>query len=185
MRVITGKYKGRRLKAIEGRDVRPTSEKVKEALFSIIAAQTPDSVFCDLFAGTGALGIEALSRGADKCYFFDSSKRSIMCIRENAEHCGAGDEAIIKLSDFRKALSSISEKIDVFILDPPYNEDFYEQAIRMIVELDLLSDDGIIIAECDVSRIDEIEICAAGYFSIYEKEYGRTCIALLEPVELL
>lgn len=153
MRVIAGKYKGRKLEAPLDMSVRPTTDKVKEALFDIIMAYVPGSVFCDLFAGSGAIGVEALSRGADKCWFCDSDRASIRLVKFNLRTCGIGDEAKVITGDYKKALRKVSGKVDIFFIDPPYESGVYESCLSQIEILDLLTDDGIIITEHD-SRTD-------------------------------
>ena len=129
MRIIAGDYKGRRLYTPEDRRIRPTADKVKEALFSIIGDDIDEAVVCDLFSGTGNLGLEALSRGADKCYFGDNSADSIRLIKENIEMCRAGEYSEVIHGDFKKTLSMINEKVNVFFLDPPYYKDLWEPAM--------------------------------------------------------
>ena len=112
MRVITGEYRGRKLETPAGYDIRPTSDKVKESIFNLLMGCIDDSVFCDLFAGTGSLGIEALSRGAERCYFCDKSRESIGIIKRNVQHCHAEEKSVILQGDFTKSLSRINEKVD-------------------------------------------------------------------------
>lgn len=148
MRIIAGDYKGRKLEAPQDNDIRPTSDKVKEAIFSILMPYTEDGVFVDLFAGTGGLGLEAISRGAKFCYFCDKERNAIAIIKSNIEKCGAEDYSKVIFGDYMKALRRLEgEKVDVFILDPPYKSGLYEKALNSIDSLDLLSDEGIIIAE--------------------------------------
>ena len=125
MRIITGDFKGRRLEMPENYNIRPTTEKVQEAVFSIIAGNLEDAVCVDLFAGTGNLGLEALSRGAKKCYFGDNSRESLALIKRNIAMCRAEDRSRVMPGDFEKVLARLGEKdekIDIFFLDPPYRE---------------------------------------------------------------
>ena len=149
MRVITGEYRGRKLETPENYDVRPTSDKVKEAVFNLLMNDTYDAVFCDLFAGTGSLGIEALSRGARLCYFGDNSRDSIRMIHHNLAHVGAEEKAVVIPGDYKKVLNRLNEKIDVFLIDPPYRAGLYENCLEQIDTLDLLAPDGIILTEHD------------------------------------
>ena len=105
MRIITGEFKGRRLEMPVGYDVRPTTEKVKEALFSMIAGNVYDAVCVDLFSGTGNLGLEAISRGAEKCYFADNSRTSIDITKRNIAMCKAEDRSVVIAGDFERALN--------------------------------------------------------------------------------
>lgn len=176
MRIITGEFRGRKIDAPFGNDVRPTSDKVKESIFNILMHDVPDSVCCDLFAGCGNLGLEAISRGATKCYFCDNSRDSIKYIKGNIEKCGAEDRSKVIIGDYMKCLQRIREKVDIFFVDPPYGSGLYEKCLAEIDSLDLLADTGIIIAEHDkyLELPDEIQ----GLVKFREKRYGGTVISL-------
>lgn len=179
MRIITGAFKGRHLEMPENKNIRPTTEKVKEAIFSIIAANLEDAVCVDLFAGTGNLGLEALSRGAEKCFFGDNSKDSLALIKRNVEMCRAQEWSVIIPGDFVKVLKRIyekGEKIDIFFLDPPYKKDLYEKCFELIREYDLLAEEGIIIAEHNVCDVLANEL--SGFERIKEKTYGTVAISI-------
>lgn len=175
MRIIAGEYKGRKLETPENYDIRPTTDKVKEAMFSILAPDLPGSVCADIFAGTGNLGLEALSRGAAKCYFCDNSRTSVGIIKRNIAHCKA-EGAIVYAGDFTRSLERISEKVDIFFLDPPYEAELYEKAFRKIRELELLSEGGIIVAEHGKHQDfpEEIE----GFSKIKDRKYGHIILSL-------
>ncbi|MBQ6496692.1 MAG: 16S rRNA (guanine(966)-N(2))-methyltransferase RsmD [Firmicutes bacterium] len=147
MRVITGKYKGRKLNSPENYAIRPTSDKAKEALFSILTAEIYGARVLDLFAGTGSLGIEALSRGAEYCVFADASRASLNLIKSNLEHCKVEEETRVLAGDYRKVLANLNEPFDIILLDPPYGKGLIPDAIRLISEGDLLKEGGVIIAE--------------------------------------
>ena len=147
MRVITGKYKGRKLNSPENYAIRPTSDKAKEALFSILTAEIYGARVLDLFAGTGSLGIEALSRGAEYCVFADASRASLNLIKSNLEHCKVEEETRVLAGDYRKVLANLNESFDIILLDPPYGKGLIPDAIRLISEGDLLKEGGVIIAE--------------------------------------
>ena len=148
MRIIAGDYKGRKLEAPKDYEIRPTSDKVKEAIFSILMPYTEDGVFVDLFAGTGGLGLEALSRGAKLCYFCDKERTAINIIKNNIATCRAEEYSRVIHGDYMKALHRLEgDKVDVFLVDPPYNSDLYEKVLKEVDLLDLLSDDGIIVTE--------------------------------------
>lgn len=176
MRIVAGEFKGRRLETPENYDIRPTSEKVKEALFSMISGNVPDAVCCDLFAGTGNLGLEALSRGAAKCYFGDNSRTGIELVRHNVEHCRAEERSQVIFGDFEKVLNKIHEPVDIFFLDPPYKKGLYEDCFRLISELELLAEEGIIIAEhsSEDPFPDEIE----GYVKLKDRRYGSMSVTI-------
>jgi 16S rRNA (guanine966-N2)-methyltransferase len=181
MRVITGDYKGRKLETPVGNDIRPTTDKVKESIFNILMNDIYGKVFCDLFSGTGGLGIEALSRGASRCYFCDSSRDSINLTRQNVKKCGAEERSVIIPADYRRALSRINDKIDVFILDPPYRAGLYENCLQQIDILDLLTKEGIIIAEH--GSADEMPLRVGGLVKTREKRYGKTKISIYRRVD--
>ncbi|MDD5922444.1 MAG: 16S rRNA (guanine(966)-N(2))-methyltransferase RsmD [Eubacteriales bacterium] len=176
MRVITGKYRGRKLETPEGYEIRPTSDKVREAIFNILMQVTDEAVCCDLFAGTGALGIEALSRGARRCYFGDRSREAIGIVKRNLAHCKAEEDAAVFFGDYHKVLKRIPEKVDIFFLDPPYQAGLYENCLGEIDALDLLAPDGIILAEHETrEHLPEI----LGRFSrVKSRKYGKTSVDL-------
>lgn len=176
MRIIAGKLKGRRLFTPKDNRVRPTTDKVKEALFSAIAPYMDEAVVVDLFAGTGNLGLEAISRGAKYCYFADKSRESLDLIRQNISYCKIEDQCRILQGDFERILDKLSEKIDVFFLDPPYGEGFVQKSLELISEKELLSEDGIIVAEHGIK--EKIEGQALGFYKLKEKKYGSIGITI-------
>lgn len=178
MRIITGDYRGRKLETPIGYDVRPTSDKVKEAVFNIIQQEIWGAVCVDLFAGTGSLGLEALSRGAKKCYFCDNSRESINLVKTNIKKCGASDKSVVLAGDYTKTLTRISDKADIFFLDPPYAAGLYEKCLEMIESLDLLSDDGIIIAEHGVR--DYVPEQVGNLYLVKERKYGKIVVSIYQ-----
>lgn len=178
MRVITGEYRGRKLETPENYDVRPTSDKVKEAMFNILMNDIYDSVCCDLFSGTGSLGIEALSRGARFVYFGDSSRESLRLTKMNIGKCGesAVEKSRVIPGDYRKVLSRLKDKIDIFFLDPPYRAGLYENCLSAIGSLDLLSPGGIILAEHGSK--DPLPERAEGLVKTRVKKYGKTSVSI-------
>ena len=176
MRIITGEYRGRRLESPAGYDVRPTSDKVKEAVFNIIMNEVWDATCVDLFAGTGNLGLEALSRGAKKCYFGDNSRESINLIKNNVKMCRAEDKSVIIAGDYSKILSRINEKVNIFFLDPPYKDGLYENCLEIIDSLDLLSEEGIIVAEHGVR--DYVPETVGSLEIIKERKYGKIMVTI-------
>ena len=147
MRVITGKARGVQLKTPEGMQTRPTADRVKEALFSIINFDIPGAKVLDLFGGTGQLGIEALSRGAASAVFVDAREDSCKLIRENLKRTKLEQDAKVIRSDYLDYLNRCREQYNIIFLDPPYAEVFLENAIKKITEIDILQSDGIIVAE--------------------------------------
>ena len=146
MRVITGIARGRNLSTVSGTDVvRPTSQKVKEAIFSAIQFDLPDRRVLDLFAGSGQLGIEALSRGAKSAVFVDLSPASISVVKENLKNTDLEDNATVIRSDYKSFLSTTKEGFDIAFLDPPYNKGLLEEALTLTTAV--MSDYGAIICE--------------------------------------
>ena len=181
MRIISGELKGRRLKAPLDYSVRPTSDKVKEAVFSMIAPYIPESVVVDMFAGTGSLGLEAISRGALRAYFIDRDRSSIALVRENVKTCRVEERAIILAYDYTAALSRISEKADIIFLDPPYDAGIMNSCFEHIRAMGILNEEGIIAAEH--SSDDVLPDVLAGFIKIKEKKYGKTGVTVYENQE--
>ena len=176
MWIIAGELKGRRLEAPAGDRVRPTSEKVKEAIFSMVEGYYRNGIAVDLFCGTGGLGLEALSRGAARVYFGDLSRESMDLTRKNIAHCGAEDRCVCLLGGWERTLSRIPSCVDLFLLDPPYGAGILEDCISEIAERDLLSGDGLIVAEhsSDLKlpeRIGDLE-------TIRDRSYGKISVTL-------
>lgn len=145
MRVITGSARGRRLKAPDGFDVRPTTDKVKEAIFSIVQFDIEGSAVLDLFSGSGQMGIEALSRGAKSCVFVDNSRSSVEVTKENISAAGFKNEATVMNSDSIGYLRMCRNTFDVAFLDPPYGKGIIEEALMLLSVR--MSDRGIIVCE--------------------------------------
>lgn len=179
MRIIAGDFKGRRLLSPDDYQIRPTTDKVKEAMFSIVSPWIEGSVCADLFSGTGNLGLEAISRGAAECFFCDNSGKSINIIKKNIEHCRAGNKARIIPGDYLKALSRIretEEKIDIFFLDPPYEAGYYEKCFASIRDMSLLAEGGLIVAEHRDSLILPDDM--SGFEKIKERKYGTVVLSI-------
>lgn len=170
MRIIAGEYKGRRLESPTDNSVRPTTDKVKEALFSILNERIWGSRVLDLFSGTGNLGIEALSRGAGECVFCDISRDSLRLIKANIAHCKAQEGARVVPGDFRKTLMNLDGQFDIILLDPPYDKGFLEPAFDLIRQQNLLAEDGVIVAEH--RREEELADEIHGFIKEKERRYG-------------
>jgi 16S rRNA (guanine966-N2)-methyltransferase len=153
MRVIAGKYRSRRLIAPPGIQTRPTSDRLRETLFNVVAASVPDSLWLDLFAGTGAVGIEALSRGARMVHFVESSSRAVQSIRANLAALEITQGFDVMERDAMAALRLLENQqaaCDFCFLDPPYRKmGVYEQVLRFLAQSKLLKPDGLVIAEHD------------------------------------
>lgn len=150
MRVITGKSKGNKLTAPKGLHTRPTADKVKESIFNILGNISNDSLVLDLYSGSGNVGIEFLSRGANKCYFIDSDNNSIKSIKENLVRTKLIDQAYVYKNTVNKAINILSSKgiiFDYIFLDPPYGENLIVPTLKKIDESNILKKDGVIIVE--------------------------------------
>jgi 16S rRNA (guanine(966)-N(2))-methyltransferase RsmD len=176
MRVITGKARGIQLKTPDGLQTRPTSDRVKEALFSIIQFDVPGRRVLDLFGGTGQLGIEALSRGATGAVFVDAGDKACSLIRENLRRCKMDKDAQIIRSDYLQYLQTSRDKFGIVFLDPPYAEVFLENALKKITEIDILESGGIIVAERPVGK--DLPWDFTGYSRSKDYKYGNTLLTL-------
>lgn len=146
MKITSGEFKYRNIEVPKG--IRPTTEKVREAIFSMIRDWIPDAVVLDLFAGSGALGLEALSRGAEKCYFNEVNRMNYKVLLENIKNCKAEKRVLISNKDYASCLTGVSDKLDIVIMDPPYEQvDYYENAMNLLQEYELLEEGSIVIAE--------------------------------------
>lgn len=146
MRIISGSARGRTLATPKNQDVRPTTDRIRESLFSILG-DVRDAIVLDGFAGTGALGCEALSRGAQHCYFFDNARDSIALVRENTSRIKATDRATIINLPFARALSTIDAQPDLIFLDPPYSTALAQQALDALAQWPNLPPDALIVLE--------------------------------------
>ena len=176
MRVITGKARGVQLKTPDGLTTRPTTDRVKEALFSIIQFEIPTARVLDLFGGTGQLGIEALSRGAKSAVFVDAGEPACRLIKENLRRTKFENEAKVIRSDYLDYLKRCREKFDIVFLDPPYAEVFLENALKCITEIDILETGGIIVAERPVDK--ELPWDFEGFTRSKDYKYGKTLLTL-------
>lgn len=176
MRVITGKARGVSLKTPEGLTTRPTADRVKEALFSIIQFEIPGAAVLDLFGGTGQLGIEALSRGAKSAVFVDAGESACRLIRENLKRTRLEDQARVVRSDYLDYLKRCRETYQIIFLDPPYAEVFLENALKCITEIDILQSGGIIVAERPLGKDLPWEF--PGYQRSRDYKYGKTLLTV-------
>ena len=176
MRVITGKARGIQLKTPEGMTTRPTTDRVKEALFSIIQFEIPGAKVLDLFGGTGQLGIEALSRGAKSAVFVDAGEPACRLIRENLKRTKLEADARVVRSDYLTYLKSCRETFQIILLDPPYAEVFLENALKCITEIDILQSGGIIVAERPLGK--ELPWEFEGFTRSKDYKYGNTLLTV-------
>lgn len=150
MKVISGTLKGRNIKGYNIDGTRPTMDRVKESLFGMIQDNIKESTVLDLFSGSGNLGIEAISNGANFCYFIDNNKEAIQTIKENTTNLNINSKSRIILSDWKKSLNDFANqniKFDLIFVDPPYDYDVYEKILNKVSTLNLLNDNGLIILE--------------------------------------
>ena len=176
MRVIAGKVKGIQLNTPEGMLTRPTTDRVKEALFSIIQFDLPGARVLDLFGGTGQLGIEALSRGASNAVFVDSRREACQLIRSNLKKTHLEDQATVVQSDYMEYLNRCRGFFQIVLLDPPYAEVFLENAIKKITEIDILQSGGIIVAERPLGK--ELPWEFEGFTRSRDYKYGKIILPL-------
>lgn len=178
MRVISGELKGRKLEKLEGLEIRPTSDRVKESLFNMLGAKVFDKSFLDLFAGTGGIGIEAYSRGAAEVVFVDTNAKSIQVLKGNLEKFKILDKVEIYNTDYINAISKFAadnRKFDIIFMDPPYLKGYEKNALLEISDKDLLSPKGIIIIEHDLT--DEMPEKSGRLTMTRQKKYGKTMLA--------
>ena len=176
MRVIAGSARGIQLKTPEGMKTRPTTDRVKEAMFSIIHFDIPGAKVLDLFSGTGQLGIEALSRGAVSAAFVDQSDAACRLIRENLRRVKMENQGKVMRRDYLEYLSRCREDYDIIFLDPPYAEVFLENALKRIAEIDILRSGGIIVAERPLGK--ELPWDFEGYTRSRDYKYGQILVTL-------
>lgn len=178
MRVISGKFRGLKLNSPKDNRVRPTTDRVKESMFNVISEYIYGARVLDLFAGSGALGIESISRGSEMVYFIDNSKDSISVLKSNLEKIKSKESFEVYMMDYKKALEMLSrkeEKFDVIFLDPPYYEGLFDDILTRIDRLGILKKDGIVVVEHD-SKDRLKDISSLKIFK--EKKYGITMLTI-------
>ena len=180
MRVITGKARGVQLKTPEGLVTRPTTDRVKEAMFSIIQFDIPGTKVLDLFGGTGQLGIEALSRGAESAVFVDAGDAACKLIKENLRRSKLENQARVVRADYLQFLSETKEKFGIILLDPPYSEVFLENSLNRISEIDILQTNGIIVTERPFDKALDWDF--PGFSRSRDYKYGKTLITIFRKL---
>ena len=176
MRVITGSARGRRLKELEGMETRPTTDRVKEGLFNVLQFDIEGRRVLDLFAGTGQLGVECLSRGAASAVFVDKRPDAVKLIRENLKLCDLTDRARVVAGDSMEFLKSVREKFDLVLLDPPYQAELLEAAIAHIARHDLLTPPGMMAAEHPADKT--LPALSAPYRMGRTYRYGKIAVTI-------
>ena len=173
MRIISGKARGRKLNTLEGNLTRPTLDRVKESLFNIIQNDIEESNFLDMFAGSGAIGLEAASRGARKVILCEKNKQAINVIEKNIEKTHLENEVVLYKKDYENMLEDLKEKMDIVYIDPPYKTDLVYKSLKKILDLDILSANSLVIIETDeeeriLKQIEELKVKI-----IDKRKYGR------------
>ena len=183
MRIIAGKARGTKLYTSEGENTRPTLDRVKESLFNIIQDQIQDTCFLDLFSGSGAIGLEALSRGAKKAILCDNSKEACHIIQQNIDKTHLSENVEIYQMDFKKVLKDkITDKLDIVFLDPPYKTDFAIEAIELIIKKELLNENAMIIIETDNKEKIMSQLKNMNCEISDTRKYGRAYLIFLKRI---
>lgn len=183
MRIIAGEMRGRQLKAVEGMQTRPTSDKVKGAIFNVLGNKVLDARVLDLFAGTGNLAIEALSRGSRQAVLVEKSRTAHQVIRENIERAGASHKVKLLLMDAFKYLKKYPHEVfDLVFLDPPYRQELVSKSILALREYPFLTSEGVIIAE--TARDEELSDDIYPYEIRKTSEYGDTKVWYLQRMDV-
>lgn len=186
MRIISGRARGTKLYTLEGTTTRPTLDRVKEPLFNIINFDLQDANVLDLFAGSGALGLEAVSRGAKKVVFSENNYKAIEIVEKNISKTKFENETILIKKDFEKALDEIKKKdikFDIVFLDPPYKMNYIYKSLVKILDLKLLNEGAIFIVETDEPDRVHTEINNVEGISIFdERKYGRVTLMFLKEI---
>ena len=181
MKIISGKYKGRTLEGYQLEGTRPTMDRVKESLFAMLQDKIPNSVVLDLFSGSGNLGIEALSNGANTAYLVDHNRKAKETIEKNIKKINIENVYVYEM-DYVKALEMFDKKritFDCIFLDPPYKTNYIEKSIELIDQYQLLNEEGIIICESDDPNLI---IYSKEYEVVKERKYGEKIIVLLKKI---
>lgn len=180
MKVISGTLKGRKIDGYNLDGTRPTMDRVKESLFAMIQNYIDESICLDLFSGSGNLGIEAISEGANFVYFNDNNKKAVEVIKSNIKNFNIIEKSEILNMNYKKVLNELTgKKIDIIFLDPPYKTNYIEESIKLIDSNNLLSDNGIIV--CESSDLNKI-IYTNKFQVLKEKKYGDKWVVILEKI---
>lgn len=182
MRVIAGSAKRLQLKTLDGMDTRPTTDRIKETLFNMLSPYLYDCIFLDLFAGSGGIGIEALSRGAMEAVFVEKNPKAMACIRENLKYTRLDRKALTISSDVMTALYRLEgeKQFDFIFMDPPYNQGLEKKVLEYLADSQLLSDEGVIIVEASKDTSFDY-LAELGFALIKEKVYKTNKHVFIEP----
>lgn len=181
MRIISGKAKGTKLYTLEGTNTRPTLDRVKESIFNIMQGEIQDAKVLDLFSGCGAIGLEFLSRGAEKAVLCDKSKDAIEIIKKNVQKTHMEEQTQILNIDFEECLEKVkTQKFDIIYLDPPYATNYISKAIKKIIGNEIITNESIIIIETDDEKRILEEIKNTEVHIVDKRKYGRATIIFLK-----
>ena len=180
MRIISGKARGTKLYTLDSNITRPTLDRVKESVFNIIQNNIIESVFVDLFSGSGAIGLEAASRGAKKVILCEKDKNAANVIKKNIEKTHLNENTILYNMNYEKMIEKLNEKIDIIYIDPPYKTDLAYESLKKMIELELITNDTLIIVETDeeeriIKQMNELEIEI-----INKRKYGRVYLIFIK-----
>jgi RNA methyltransferase, rsmD family len=176
MRINSGRFKYRKLEIPES--ARPTTEKVREAVFSMLIGKVEGATVLDLFAGSGSLGLEALSRGAEFCVFNEGDRKNYKILKNNIANCKADEISSTYNNDFRKALILANREFDIIFVDPPYREGYYGEVFELVEEYGILADGGVIVAEH--LNDNELSDNILGFSRTKHKRYGTIGVDFFE-----
>lgn len=178
MRIIGGKHRGRVLTEFKGEAIRPTADRVKESVFNILSREIAGARVLDLFCGSGALGLECISRGAKEAVFNDCSKDSVAVLTANIKKLGEGEVCTVRALDYLACLSALQGNFDIVFLDPPYRFDYGVKAAEEIARRGLLAEDGVIVYERDKPFEENVaESCGLRVADV--RKYGKTYVSFL------
>lgn len=183
MRIISGIARGTKLYTLEGTNTRPTLDRVKEPLFNILNFKLQDAIVLDLFAGSGALGLEAISRGASRAIFGECNRNAANVVEKNIEKTRFQDKSILIRNDFEKVLKQIANdkiKVDVVFLDPPYETDLVRKALDQIIDLDILNEDAVLVIETDEPQRIQKELDNININILDVRKYGRVSLIFIK-----
>ena len=181
LRVISGNLKGRKLYTLPGKDIRPTSDRLRESIFNILSSRVSDAVFLDLFAGTGALGIEALSRGARFGVFIDKYNHAFDVIKKNIRLCSLDTKSKIIKWDIGKNLNClipVQHMFDMVFMDPPYHQNMVDKALNHLLQSQKLMNNACVIIEH--SPLESILVNVSGLKAVDQRKYGKSVVSFLQ-----
>jgi 16S rRNA (guanine966-N2)-methyltransferase len=183
LRIIAGEFKGKKLTSVRGKTIRPTADRTRESMFNILSHRVPEAIVLDLFAGTGALGIEALSRGAESAVFVDNSRESLSVIRRNVESCALDDRASIIKWNIEKnlnCLKAVKTGFDLVFIDPPYHRNLLKPTLFNIDQSNSLKNGSCIVVEH--ASLEPVPTDLLAFELTDQRRYGKTLVSFLNYV---